>query len=140
MSTKALIGKGTTLSIGATPTLVAEIKSIKYSGYKRAMEDASNMDSANVESIPGLLDPGEIEIAGNYIGADAGQVAIRAALEAATLSDFTVTYPKGTATTAPKETFSGYVIELSRDFDATKSSSFSAKIKLNTIPVLTAGA
>jgi hypothetical protein len=58
MATKATDGGGTVLAVGATPTAIGEIQSVKQSGAKWDTEEATNMGSTAKEFVA-LFSTGE---------------------------------------------------------------------------------
>jgi predicted secreted protein len=81
----AIPGQGVILKRGdgAGPevfTAVAEIKSWSLS-QSRAERNPTHITSTNVESKPGLLDPGELKISGNLLPDDTTHTALRTDFE-----------------------------------------------------------
>jgi hypothetical protein len=136
-----MYGRGTTLGIGATPTLVAELKSIKLSGRKFDTEDVTSLDSQAREFIGSIADSGSWSLEGNRVGSDAGQTAMETAFAAGTVSQFTITLPKtGTQTSGDKFTFDGLITGLDYSIGVTEATTFSAEIKVSGPITITPGA
>jgi hypothetical protein len=138
---KAQTGAGTTLSIGATPTLIGEVKNIKLNGRKFDTDDVTNMSSTVKEFIATMMDPGEVSFDFNRVSSDAGQVALEAAFSAGSLSAFTIQLPKAPSqtTTGDKYAFSALVTECDYSFETTKADAGSAKLKISGTIVETIG-
>jgi hypothetical protein len=137
---KAQNALGTTIGIGATPTIIGEVTSIKQSGAKNELEEVTNLQSTAKEWIGTLPDPGEWQIEGNRVSSDAGQVAVETAFASAATSQFTIQLPKtGSQTTGDKYTFNGIVVERDFSFDTGKKMPFTAKIKVTGSITFTQG-
>lgn len=145
---KAFTGKGTVFSIGTsgeTPTYtpVAELKTFSFSGTKNDTEDVTNSDSAGRarEFLVTLLDSGEVSISGNYVAADAGQTAFRAAFNTGVILPFKMVLPLAPAqtTTGDTITFNGLVTENDLDIQFDKAITFSAKVKISGVITVTTG-
>lgn len=142
--TKAQTGLGTTLSMGATPTIVGEVISVKLSGRKANFEDATNMQSTAEEVIPTIPSPGEWDFELNRVSGDAGQILIEAAMDdgaAQPLQSFTVQLPKalGQTTSGDKYAFSGYVESFDWSGDTKKKVTASLKLKVTNAIIYTVG-
>lgn len=91
MATSASVSKGTKLKIksGATFINIAELKDFSgIGGGAASVLDASSLDSPAKEKLLGLMDEGSPKFTFNHVPADAGQVALKTARAAGTLSDF----------------------------------------------------
>ena len=100
MATAGMIGHTTTLTWNVTE--VAEITRIGPVNISAIKVDSTSLGSANhyKEILPGLLDPGDVEIEGIFKPADTnGQVALMTDMEARTSRAFTITFPTAMATT-----------------------------------------
>jgi hypothetical protein len=140
---KAQAGRGTQFSIGSlagtlTPTyvLVGEVKTSGITGAQWGTEDVTNSDSGpDQEFISTIRDNGTLDLSGNRVASDAGQVAVEAAFGSGLKYDFKLVLPinvqAGQSTVGDTYTFAGLV--QSRDFsiDVTKAISFSTKIKVS---------
>jgi hypothetical protein len=148
MTSKSGIGKGSILSIGnggtgETFTKVAEVKSIKPSGYKMGTYDSTNLDSTNSEVGSTIIDYGEYDVEGNFLPLDPGQGALATAFAAGGSHDFTLQLPKlgGQTTSGNLIAFTGVITEYTPfgEIAETKGVDFSAKIKINVPPTVTPG-
>lgn len=145
---KALSGKGTVLAIGEGGTNeiftpIAQLKTFQFSGMKRHVEDVSNSDSTAAEKIaPGVLDNGQLKVAGNYIGSDTGLQALRTALASGVAQDFKLTLPKaqGQSTNGDVFAFSAVVSEWALDVQFDKASTCTATLDIDGVLTFTAGA
>ena len=140
---QAQSGRGSTLSIGATPTLIGEIKNVPFTSGKWQTADVTNFDSgSDAEFITTIRDNGTVTFDGNRVPADAGQVLVETAYQDGTIQSFTLTLPKtaAQATSGDKYVFSALV--LSRDFtvDVTKEIDFKVELKISGAVTYTAGA
>lgn len=137
MASTAISAQGTLLKIGGVT--VGEVKNITGPSESAATIDVTSHSSPGYyqEFISGFLDGGEITLQGNLIVADAGQVAMHAALVARTLASFVLYFP--TAVTATF-TFDGIVTNFDPDFPFDGVMGFSATIKVSGQPVLAIGA
>jgi hypothetical protein len=130
---KAISGQLTTLSIGATPTLIGEIQEITQSGRQMGNEATTNLQSTAKEFIGTLLDSGSIEFQFNRIASDAGQLAVEAALVGGVPVAFVLQEPKGGfTTTGPKAAFNGLVTE--------SNITWASKVLSGKVKVLVSGA
>lgn len=150
LKTLAVSGKGTTFGIqtsivSSQPvyTNVAELKTLDFSGSKNDSEDVTNFNSAGrfKEFIPTLADAGDISISGNYIAGDTGQTAFRAAFASAAVLSFQITLPFQAGQTTQGETwvFTGFVSELDNTVQYDKVLSWTAKVKITGVVVVTLG-
>ena len=140
------IGLGTILSIGttgATPTFtpVGEVKTFSQSGRQVSTEDVTNMQSSAKEFIPPLVDSGTWDIRGNRIGADAGPIAMEAAVSGLTLVPFKIQLPKTSNQTTTGDTFAfnALIQELDYSISVDKAVTFTAKLKVSGLITETAG-
>lgn len=129
----AQTGKGTQLAIGATPTPIMEVKSIKLSGNKWDTEDTTNMNSIEKEFVNTIMDPGEYSVAGNRVSSDSGQTAVETAFASGALTAFTITLPMTSAQTTKGDSyaFNALITERDFNFDVTKAIDFSLKLKVS---------
>jgi len=142
MASKAMSGKGTVLSIGENP--IVEVKTFQFSGGKNDTEDVTNSDSTGraKEFIVTLLDSGQLKCGGNYVGGDAGQLALRDAFKSGLLTDFSLVLPKTAAqqTSGDKFAFSAVVEESNIDVQYDKAITWSGSLKISGVITFTAGA
>lgn len=87
------------------------------------------------EYLPGFKDTGEVSLEGFLDGADSGQEAMYSALDANTLSNFSIVFP-----TAINKTwsFSGYVTGFSTSADVGDAIKFEATVTVTGKPTLAA--
>ena len=127
MSTSAKLAFGTTLKKGETA--IAELTAIGGPTISADTLDVTSHDSADGyrEFLQGLRNAGEINIEGNFIPGNAGQVALTTDLNDGSSDAYTVTFPSAMATTW---TFSAIVtaFETSAPFD--DKASFTATLKI----------
>jgi len=138
-----ILGKTGTLSIGATPTVIAGIKHIAHTGNKIDTEDVTDLSTPSIDKIfmATLRDNGSISIDGNYLPTDPGQAALAAAYGSAANTPFVVTYPiESGAVTATKDAFSGIVTSWNVDLQFEKYVTFKAEIKVSGAITTTLGA
>lgn len=142
IGSQAQSGRGSTLSIGATPTLIGEIKSVPFTSGKWQTADVTNFDSGNdAEFITTIRDNGTLNIEGNRVPGDAGQTAIEAAYQDGSLQNFVLTLPKTATQTTAGDTYSFSALVLSRDFtvDVTKEIDFKVELKISGAVTYAAG-
>lgn len=99
MATSAKIGYGATFKWGAN--FVAELTRVSPLGVTTAKQDATTLDSLNSykDFLPGLLDPGDIELEGWFRPDDTAQAAIWADMEAFTSRTIIIAFPTALSTT-----------------------------------------
>lgn len=136
MATEGNIGYGTTFTWHAI--VVGEVTRIGPVSKTVTKVDATTLATTDEykEYLPGLIDPGDLDIEGWLDPDDTGQVALNTDLDARTEQDWIITFPISisSATWAGK----GYCIGFSAG-DATPEGMvpFTAKIALSDRPVLT---
>lgn len=146
---QANTGLGTTLKINTgtsgspTWTLVGELTDTPLSGRKVDTTDTTNFQSTAKEFKATIVESGNVKVTGNYLGTDAGQLALEAAFESLKTTQFQVTLPvTGTqGTSGDIWTFSAVVEELSPfgTLSPTKVVSFQASLKVTGSFVVTRG-
>jgi hypothetical protein len=141
--TKGQVGLGTILSIGATPTVVGEVKSLKLNGRKWDTDDATNMQSLAKEFINTIQDPGEWDIDFTRVSGDAGQVLLETSFVSGALTAFAIQLPintkAGQSTTGDKFAFNALVTEVPYNFETTKIDTGSCKLKMSGPMTITVG-
>ena len=139
---QAQSGRGSTLSIGATPTLIGEIKTVPFTSGKWATADVTNFESGNdAEFITTIRDNGTVQLEGNRVSSDAGQQAIETAYDAGTLEAFTLTLPRTSTQATKGDTYTFNALVLSRDFtvDTSKEIDFKVELKISGAVTFTVG-
>ena len=97
--TSGKIGSTTTLTWhGDSPLELTRIGSVNLTATK---VDSTTLGTANYykEFIPGLLDPGDVEIEGIFRPDDAGTILLKTDMEARTSQAFTIAFPTALSTT-----------------------------------------
>ncbi len=140
---KSQSGRGTKVSIGprsdvtGAPTYVVfgELKTASRTGSQWATEDVTNFDSGDdMEFRKTIRDNGMLNMAGNRVTGDAGQVAVKAAFDDADgVYLFKVEYPKapGQITTGDVDTFTAIVESQDFTLEYNKINAFSVKLKIS---------
>jgi hypothetical protein len=140
---KGQVGLRTILSIGSTPTVVGEVKSLKLNGRKWDTDDSTNMQSLAKEFISTIQDPGEWDIDFTRVSNDVGQIALEAAFASGAITTFTIQLPvntkAGQSTTGDKFAFNALVTEVPYNFETTKIDSGSCKLKMSGPMTITVG-
>ena len=93
MTTLAIKGAGTTIKLGLVT--VAEITTIGGVGTTAPEEDATHLQSTQVDFIAGLPESPQVEFSGNWIGGNTEQAALRDGVGGAAQA-MTVVWPDGT--------------------------------------------
>lgn len=141
-STQAQAGRGSTLGIGATPTMIGELDQVPFDLPEWATDDATNFESGSDEEfITTIRKSMEFSVTGNRVSADAGQVAVQTAYAAGTLSSFTLTLPKTPtqSTSGDKYVFNALVLSQSFKIETTKKITFAMKLKTSGPVAFTPG-
>lgn len=144
-TSQAQSGRGTSLSVGATPTLIGEIRSISLSGNQWETSDVTNMQSGfTKEFISTILDSGEFSVTCNRVSSDAGQAAIEAAFEGANagvLQSFTMQLLKSGTQTTTGDSFAFKALVQSSNFEMspTKEVTTTMKLKVSGVKTFTIG-
>jgi predicted secreted protein len=122
----AFFAHGTTLSFDGTA--VAGLTGIALPAMSRDSLDSTTHGSTGTRSfIPGLFDGGTVEIEGNYLPADAGQIKVEDNVKNVAAKTCVITVP---ATVTATYTFTGFVTAFSVDSPHDGLSTFSATIKV----------
>lgn len=151
-SSRAQAGRGSQLFIGDltgstgtdTFTLIGEIKTSGISGAQWGTEDVTNFESgADQEFITTIRDNGTIDLAGNRIASDAGQVLVETSFQSGLKYNFKLTLPLNTQAgqTTIGDTYAFSALVQSRDIsvDTTKAIGWTVKLKVSGPVTLTAG-
>lgn len=105
-------GASSTLSIGASPTLIGEVKSISLNRGEWQTMDVTNLQSGlDEEILTTIRNNGTVAFKMNRVSADAGQVAVETAYQAGTLVAFALQLPKtpSQSVNGDKYTFNAFV-------------------------------
>lgn len=139
--TKAQTGLGTTIGIGATPTIIGESITLSLSGDKWDTADTTNLQSLGKEFINTIQDGGEWSVEGSRVSSDAGQIAVETAFASGAISSFTIQLPKAAAqsTTGDKYIFNALIQERDFKIEPTKNITFSLKLKVSGLMAMTPG-
>jgi hypothetical protein len=141
-NSQAQAGKGSSLSIGGTPTPIGELKSAPINRGKWKFVDTTNFESgADSETLPVIRDNGSVSMEGNRVSGDAGQLLVEAAYQSGAISAFTLTLPKTTAqtTSGDKYAFNAYIESSDFTADVTKEIDFKIGLKISGPVTLTVG-
>jgi hypothetical protein len=141
-ASQAQAGRGTTLGIGATPTLIGELDNVPMDLPEWNTDDVTNFESGSDEEfITTIRKSMEYSVTGNRVSSDAGQIAVETAYAAGSLSSFTLTLPKTAAqtTSGDKYVFNALVLSQSFKIETTKKVTFSMKLKTSGPVAFTAG-
>lgn len=138
----AQTGAGSSLSIGATPTIIGEIKSAGISGAQWSTADVTNFQSGvNQEFISTIRNNGSVKISGNRASSDAGQILTEAAFGSGLITAFVLTIDKTPAQTTTGDTYAFSALVESREFDLSvdKEVSWSVTLKISGPVTFTIG-
>lgn len=127
---------GTTISIGATPTLIGGLTEIGGISLSADTTDVTTLDSDGGyrEFIGGFKDAGEVSLSGYFNNATGkGQAEMYTAFESGEVEDFVITFPAKMKTTW---TFKGVVTGFETSASLEDPVSFSGTIKVSGKPVL----
>jgi hypothetical protein len=103
---QAQAGRGSQLSIGASPILIGEVKDLPLTRGKWALVDTTNFESgSDSEQLVTIRKPGTCTFKGNRVSSDAGQAAVEAAYQSGVLTAFTLQLPKTSAQTSKGDTY-----------------------------------
>jgi hypothetical protein len=128
---QATAGRGSTLSVGPTPTMVGEIKTSSVSGNSWGTADVTNFESgADQAFITTIRNNGELKLAGNRVSADAGQVLVEAAYQSGAIIPFTLQLPKSPSQATMGDKYTGNCLVQSRSFDVDVSKEISWDVTL----------
>jgi hypothetical protein len=139
---QAQSGRGTVIAIGATPTAIGECSDFPLNRSKWETADVTNFSSgSDGEFIATIRKPGSVNIKGNRVVSDAGQVLVEAAYQSGAISAFTVTLPKtvSQSTSGDKYTFNALVLSLDFSIQPTKQIEFSLDLQISGPVTFTAG-
>lgn len=138
----AQAGRGSSFSIGATPTLIGEVASCSPTGNAWEYVDTSNFQSGvDEEFISTMRNNGEFSVAGNRVSADAGQVLVEADYNTGGKSSYTLQLPKTAAqtTSGDKYVFNAFVQTRKFSVEVKGKISFELTLKVTGPVTLTVG-
>ena len=139
---QAQSGRGTVISIGATPTAIGEVSDFPLNRNKWETVDVTNFSSgSDGEFIATIRKPATITMKGNRVVADAGQMAAEVAYQSGATTAFTVQLPKTAAqnTSGDKYAFSAIVLSVDFSITPTKQIEFSIDLQVSGVITLTPG-
>lgn len=139
---KAQAGRGSTLSIGATPTEIGEMTDVSFNRPEWDFVDVTNLDSgSDQEMLATIRKAASFTAKGNRVAADAGQLLVETAYATGALSAFTLQLPKTSTQTVSgdKYTFNAYVKSASFDVAPTKQIEYSISLQTSGPVTFTAG-
>ena len=139
---KAQAGRGSVLSIGATPTEVGEVKEVPLNRGKWDVIDTTNFDSgSDSEQLVTMRKPGTVNFKGNRVSSDAGQVLVETAYQSGALTAFVIQLPKTAAQTiaGDKYTFNAFVVGSDFTDTVTTAIEFSIELQISGPCTLTVG-
>jgi hypothetical protein len=141
--TKAQTGAGTMIDIGTSPGVVlGEVSDLPVNRPKWATANVTNFESGkDAEYIGTVREGATVNIKGNRVSGDAGQVAAEAAYQSGAPTPFLITLPKTSAQSSAGDTIAFTAIVLSFDFSVspTKQVEFSADLQVSGPSVVTVG-
>lgn len=139
MASNAKFGYGTLVKMGdggapETFTAIAELRGeIAFDGMESAeIEITTHNNAVNgraKEKMPGLIDPGNLNIEINYVATDATHVSVRNAMIAQTKKNFQILSPQGDLISC-----AGYIMSLPITFPVDDSINAKIKIMLTGLP------
>ena len=121
---------GTTLSLGATPTLIGEITSLNVSGFGLSAVESTNLAATTKTFLPGIISPGTISCDFNSDGANAGQDLIKSTVTSRSAIAFVIASADGS-------TFSGSSIITGYDYKAAVDGVITGSVTLQVTGTLT---
>lgn len=139
---KAQAGRGSTLSIGATPVEIGEVSDIPFKRPEWDYVDVTNLDSgSDQEMLPTIRKASSFTVKFNRVVSDAGQIAVEAAYASGAISAFVVQLPKSSTQTVSgdKYTFNAFVKGADFDVSPTKQIESSCTLQVSGSVAYTAG-
>lgn len=139
---KAQAGRGSTFSIGGTPTLIGEVSDIPFNRPEWDFVDVTNLDSgSDQEMLSTIRKAASFTVKGNRVAADAGQLLVEAAYASGAINSFTITLPKTATQTVSgdKYAFNAFVKSASFDVAPTKQVEYSINLQTSGPVTYTAG-
>lgn len=145
----AIAGRGSKLQYSTNPpsvayTVLAEIKTIQFSGSKADLADVTNMESGIFrEYLPTLNDSGDLSFTGNMIPNDVTEQDLLGFFNNQTLVTYQVVLPaapaQGFSVSLGTFTFKAYVSSFDRSIPVDKEASISGKLKITGTVTYVAG-
>jgi hypothetical protein len=133
--TLAQTGAGTIISIGTAPgTVIGEASDLPLNRPKWATANVTNFQSGkDAEYIGTVREGATVNVKGNRVSADAGQVAVETAYQSGLATTFLVTLPKTKLQTSAGDTITFSAIVQSFDFSVspTKQVEFSIDLQVS---------
>jgi len=121
---------GTTLSLGATPTLIGEITSINVSGFGLSAVESTNLAATTKTFLPGIISPGTISCDFYSDGSNSGQDLIKSTVTSRAAIAFSIASADGS-------TFSGSSIITGYDYKAAVDGVITGSVTLQITGTLT---
>ena len=139
---KSQAGRGSMLSIGATPTEVGECSDVPFTRPEWDFVDVTNFDSSSdQEMLATIRKAATFACKGNRVMSDAGQLLVEAAYQSGALTAFTLTLPKTPTQTTKGDvyTFNAFVKTFGFDISPTKQIEFNLSLQTSGAVTFTAG-
>jgi hypothetical protein len=139
---KAQAGRGSSISIGAGPTLIGEVTSISLNRGKWQSVTVTNFQSGlDEELIQTIRKAGTVSIKGNRVSSDAGQALVEAAYQAGGLQPFVQQLPLTPQQNAAGDKFLYNAFVTSSDFtdDVDKEIQFTIELQISGAAPFTVG-
>ena len=149
---KAISGRGSQFLIGGvtgaagtgseTFTLIGEVSSAGPEESQWATEDTTNFQSGNVQEFyTTIFDPGMLNVSGNRVSTDPGQIALQAAVNSGLRYDFKLILPLQGAQTTTGDTYvySGLAMSYAFPVESKSIVKFTCKIKVSGVSQFTPG-
>jgi hypothetical protein len=140
----AQAGRSSLLSIGGTPTLIGEVKSVSLNRGEWQTIDVTNFQSGvEQEWISTIRNSGTVAVKFNRVSADAGQAAVETAYISGAVTAFVLELPKvsGQVTHGDRYSFSAIVTKSNFTDEVKSVIEGDVELKITgSAPPLTAGA
>jgi predicted secreted protein len=149
VNSQAFAGRGSIIQFSVNPpsipyVVIAEIKSIAFSGAKADLADVTNMQSGIFrEYLPTLNDSGELTFSGNLIPNDPTEADLLGFFNNQTLATYQIVLPpdanQGYSVSLGTFTFKAYVSSFDRSLPIDKEATVSGKLKITGTVTYTTG-
>jgi hypothetical protein len=139
---KAQAGRGSMLSIGATPTEIGECSDVPFNRPEWDFVDVTNFDSgSDQEMLSTIRKAATFAVKGNRVSADAGQLLVETAYANGALTAFVLQLPKTATQTTKGDSyaFNAYVKSAGFDVSTTKQIQFNLNLQTSGPVTFTAG-